>query len=127
MDAVNGYKIAHHDPLIRKIIGKLYHYLISFAFGIHLRDVDCDFRLIRRSILEEIRLESQSGAICVELVKKIQDFGYVFAQVPVHNYFRQYGKSQFFNWPRLGRVSRRLIELYWKLVIRKEHLKTGNP
>ncbi len=126
VDAVNGYKIARHDPLIRKIIGRLYHYFISFAFGIHLRDVDCDFRLIRRSILEEVHLESQSGAICVELVKKIQDFGYVFAQVPVHHYFRQYGKSQFFNWPRLFRVLRRLIELYWKLVIRKEHLKTRN-
>ena len=127
VDAVNGYKIARHDPLIRKIIGKLYHYLISFAFSIHLRDVDCDFRLIRHSILEEIHLESQSGAICVELVKKIQDLGYVFAEVPVHHYFRQYGKSQFFNWHRLVRVMPRLIELYWKLVIRKEHLETGNP
>lgn len=126
IDFVNGYKISRSDPLIRKIIGRLYHYFVSITFGIHLRDVDCDFRLVRRKILDEINLESQSGAICVELVKKIQDLGYVFAQVPVHHYFRQYGKSQFFNWPRLFKVLRRLIELYWKLVIRKEHLKTRN-
>ncbi len=125
VDVVNGYKISRSDPLIRKLIGKLYHWLISFAFGIHLRDVDCDFRLIRRKIFDEIRLESRGGEICVEMVKKIQDRGYVFAEVPVHHYFRQYGKSQFFNWPRLVRVARRLLTLYWKLVVRKEHLKAA--
>jgi hypothetical protein len=92
-------------------------------FGMRLRDVDCDFRLFRREILDVIRLESRSGAVCVEMVKKIQDFGFVFAEVTVHHYFRQYGKSQFFNWRRLLRVVRRLIGLYVQLVIRKEHLK----
>jgi glycosyltransferase involved in cell wall biosynthesis len=122
VDIVNGYKIARQDPLIRKIIGKLYHYFVSGLFGMRLRDVDCDFRLFRREILDVIGLESRSGAICVEMVKKIQDHGYVFAEVPVNHYFRQYGKSQFFNWPRLLRTARRLAALYWKLVIRKEHL-----
>lgn len=123
VDIVNGYKIARSDPLIRKIIGRLYHYFVSFLFGIRLRDVDCDFRLFRRSILEVINLESRSGAICVEMVKKIQDAGYIFAEVPVHHHFRQYGRSQFFNFPRLLRVARRLAVLYWSLVIRKEHLQ----
>jgi glycosyltransferase involved in cell wall biosynthesis len=122
VDIVNGYKIARHDPLIRKILGRVYHYLVSWTFGMRLRDVDCDFRLFRRELLDAIRLESSSGAICVEMVKKIQDLGFVFAEVPVHHYFRQYGKSQFFNWPRLVRVARRLAKLYWKLVVRKEHL-----
>jgi glycosyltransferase involved in cell wall biosynthesis len=123
VDIVNGYKIERHDPLIRKLLGRIYHYFVSFMFGMRLRDVDCDFRLFRREILDVIRLESRSGAVCVEMVKKIQDFGFVFAEVPVHHYFRQYGKSQFFNWRRLLRVVRRLIGLYVQLVIRKEHLK----
>lgn len=125
VDVVNGYKISRSDPLIRKIVGRLYHWFISFVFGIRLRDVDCDFRLIRRKIFNEIQLESRSGAICVEMIKKIQDLGYAFAETPVHHYFRQYGKSQFFNWPRLARVARRLFILFWKLVVRKEHLKAA--
>jgi glycosyltransferase involved in cell wall biosynthesis len=123
VDIVNGYKIERHDPLIRKLLGRIYHYFVSFMFGMRLRDVDCDFRLFRRSILDVIRLESRSGAICVEMVKKIQDFGYVFAEVPVHHHFRQYGKSQFFNFRRLIRTARRLAELFWRLVVRKEHLR----
>jgi glycosyltransferase involved in cell wall biosynthesis len=123
VDVVNGYKIARHDPLSRRIIGRVYHHVVRLAFGFRLRDVDCDFRLIRRSIFDNIHLESDSGTICLEMVKKFQDAGYTFAEVPVHHYHRQYGVSQFFNFRRLVRTARQLAELWWRLVVRREHLK----
>jgi len=122
VDVVNGYKITRHDPISRRVIGWLYHNFVRLAFGFKLRDVDCDFRLIRRSIFDEVELESDTGTICLEMVKKFQDAGYVFAEVPVHHYHRQYGVSQFFNWRRLCRTARHLGVLWWKLVVRKEHL-----
>ena len=123
VDVVNGYKITRHDPLSRRIIGPLYHHVVRLAFGFKLRDVNCDFRLIRRSIFDEIELESTTGTICLEMVKKFQDAGYVFAEVPVHHYPRQYGVSQFFNWRRLLSTAQHLWVLWWKLVVRKEHVK----
>ncbi len=123
VDAVNGYKLARNDSLLRIVIGKAYHHLVALMFGIRIRDVDCDFRLIPRKVLTEIELESVSGAICLELVKKIQDLGYVFAEVPVHHYSRKYGTSQFFSPWRILRTFRQLGGLYWKLVVRKEHLR----
>ena len=45
VDIVNGYKITRSDPFERKIIGRIYHYIVKWTFGFHLRDVDCDFRL----------------------------------------------------------------------------------
>jgi glycosyltransferase involved in cell wall biosynthesis len=123
VDVVNGYKITRHDPIGRRIVGRLYHHFVRMAFGFRLRDVDCDFRLIRRSIFDEIELESDTGTICLEMVKKFQDAGCVFAEVPVHHYHRQYGVSQFFNWRRLLRTVRHLCTLWWKLVVRKEHLQ----
>ncbi|MGB9776775.1 MAG: glycosyltransferase family 2 protein [Anaerolineae bacterium] len=125
VDVVNGYKISRNDPIIRKIVGRLYHYFVKYTFGLKLRDVDCDFRLIRRAIFDEIPLESDSGTICLEMVKKFQDAGYLFAEVPVHHYHRQYGVSQFWNWRRLFRTARQLVALWWKLVVRKEHLRAG--
>jgi glycosyltransferase involved in cell wall biosynthesis len=124
-DVVNGYKIVRQDPLIRRIIGRSYHHFVKLAFGFRLRDVDCDFRLIRRSIFDTIDLESDSGTICLEMVKKFQDAGYVFAEVPVHHYHRQYGKSQFFNWRRLLRTARQLAGLWWKMVVIRKHLQAG--
>ena len=122
VDVVNGYKIDRSDPVIRKVIGRIYHYTVKFLFGFRLRDVDCDFRLIRRSIFDRISLESNHGTICLEMVKKMQDAGYRFAEVPVHHYHRAYGRSQFFNFGRLWRTARDLARLWWKLVVKKEHM-----
>jgi glycosyltransferase involved in cell wall biosynthesis len=123
IDVVNGYKISRRDLLYRKIIGRLYHHFTRLVFGIHLRDVDCDFRLIRRSILERIPLESDTGTICVEMVKKFQEAGYVFAEAPVNHYPRPYGSSQFFVPRRLWRVAGQLAILWWKLVIKGKATK----
>jgi len=123
VDVVNGYKLTRNDSWMRIVIGRAYHYFVKFLFGIRIRDVDCDFRLIPRHILEEIELKSVSGAICLELVKKIEDAGYVFAEVPVNHYSRKYGVSQFFVPWRIVRTLRQLAGLYWMLVIRKEHLR----
>jgi glycosyltransferase involved in cell wall biosynthesis len=121
VDIVNGYKIERHDPLHRVIIGKVYHWSVKTAFQLHIRDTDCDFRLIRRKCFGDIELTSNSGTICLELVKKIQDAGYTFAEVPVHHYHRAYGKSQFFNFPRLWRTGVNLLDLWWRLMVKHEH------
>lgn len=120
VDIVNGYKIDRSDPFHRKIIGRVYHHTVKFLFGFKLRDVDCDFRLIRSKAMHDIALESDSGTICLELVKKLQDAGKRFAEVPVHHYHRTYGESQFFNFPRIWRTLMQLIGLWWKLIVLRQ-------
>src|SRR5207237_8435368 len=124
-DLVNGYKISRSDPLHRIVIGRVYHHLVSFMFGLTVRDVDCDFRLMRRTIFERINLEKTSGVICLEMMKKIQDAGFRIVEVPVHHYHRAFGKSQFFNYRRLVRTGRDLLLLWLALVVRREHLRPG--
>jgi hypothetical protein len=77
--------------------------------------------LIRRSCFQDIELTSNSGTICLELVKKLQDAGYHLTQVPVHHYHRAYGKSQFYNFPRLWRTGVNLLNLWWRLMVKQEH------
>src|SRR5437762_1250584 len=103
-DLVNGYKISRADPVHRIVIGRVYHHIVSLLFGLKLRDVDCDFRLMRRAIFDRINLEKTSGIICVEMMKKIQDVGFRIVEVPVHHYHRAFGTSQFFNFRRLFRT-----------------------
>jgi glycosyltransferase involved in cell wall biosynthesis len=125
VDFVNGYKISRNDPLHRVVIGRLYHWLVKIAFGLRLRDVDCDFRLMRRGVFAKVRLTRSSGVICVELMKKVQDHGFRVAEVPVHHFHRSYGKSQFFNFPRVARTLADLSRLWWELVVRRRHLRPG--
>src|SRR6186997_123167 len=123
VDLVNGYKISRSDPLHRILIGRIYHHTVKILFGLKVRDVDCDFRLMRRHIFDVVRLEKSSGVICLEMMKKFQDAGFRVAEVPVHHYHRAFGTSQFFNFPRILQTVIDVMKLWWQLVIRKEHLK----
>jgi len=119
VDVVNGYKISRSDPIYRKIIGRLYHYIARMMFGFKIRDVDCDFRLMRRSIFDGLVLEYDSGVICVEMISKLTRRGCRFAEVPVHHYFRVSGKSEFFNFSRVFKVGKNIIKLWYKINIKK--------
>jgi glycosyltransferase involved in cell wall biosynthesis len=124
-DLVNGYKISRSDPLHRVIIGRLYHHIVKQLFGLTVRDVDCDFRLMRRSIFERINLEKTSGVICLEMMKKIEDAGFRIVEVPVHHYHRAFGKSQFFNFRRIFKTSVDVMRLWFALVILGQHRRKG--
>ena len=93
VDLVNGYKISRSDPFHRIVIGRIYHHTVKLLFGLRVRDVDCDFRLMRRSIFDTVTLEKNSGVICLEMMKKIQDAGFRVAEVPVHHYHRAFGRA----------------------------------
>jgi glycosyltransferase involved in cell wall biosynthesis len=120
VDMVNGYKIERHDPLHRIIIGRIYHHVVKTMFRLRMRDVDCDFRLLRRSMFDQIELRENSGVICVELMTKVHQAGFRIAEVPVHHFHRAYGQSQFFNVRRVARVVKDLLRLWWQLILRDE-------
>jgi glycosyltransferase involved in cell wall biosynthesis len=122
VDLVNGYKISRSDPMHRIVIGRIYHHTVKILFGLTVRDVDCDFRLMRRRMFDVVRLEKNSGVICLEMMKKFKDAGFRVAEVPVHHYHRAHGKSQFFNFPRIARTGVDVLKLWWALVVRREHL-----
>jgi glycosyltransferase involved in cell wall biosynthesis len=124
-DLVNGYKISRSDPLHRIIIGRVYHHIVSLMFGLTVRDVDCDFRLMRRRIFERINLEKTSGVICLEMMKKIEDAGFRIVEVPVHHYHRAFGKSQFFNFPRIVKTGVDVLRLWFALVVLRQHRRAG--
>lgn len=123
VDWVNGWKISRSDPAYRIVIGRLYHHVVKTLFRLRVRDVDCDFRLMRRRIFETVHLEKDSGVICVEMMKKFQDAGFRVAEHPVHHYHRAHGTSQFFNFARVFRTLVDLMKLWWQLVVRRAHLK----
>src|SRR5947209_17009715 len=51
VDVVQGWKIRRGDSWKRALIGRVYHHGVAHLFRLHIRDVDCDFRLIRRAVI----------------------------------------------------------------------------
>jgi glycosyltransferase involved in cell wall biosynthesis len=121
VDLVNGYKISRSDPWHRIVIGRVYHHTVKVLFGLRVRDVDCDFRLMRRSIFERVHLQHNSGVICLEMMKKVHDAGFRIAEVPVHHFHRAFGRSQFFNFRRLARTAVDVARLWLDLVVFRRH------
>jgi glycosyltransferase involved in cell wall biosynthesis len=117
-DIVQGWKISRSDSWYRKVIGRLYHHVVARAFSLRVRDTDCDFRLFRRALLEQVSLQSTSGVICVEMMQQFQVVGARFAEVPVHHYPRQHGRSQFFRLHHIARASKQLAQLWIRLILR---------
>ncbi len=114
---VNGYKLKRSDPWHRVAIGWLYNQFARRLFRIRLRDIDCDFRLIRRSVLDWAALQSSSGTICVELVRRIEMSGAKVVELPVHHYPRLHGRSQFFRVRSLCTTFLQLCALFFRLVV----------
>lgn len=107
-DVVNGYKIHRADPWIRMLVGTLYNKIAQLRFRLPIRDVDCDFRLIRASVLRKTTLKNSSGGFPLELVLALNSVGARWKETPVHHYPRKHGASQFFS---IKHITNSLLEL----------------
>lgn len=133
IDIVNGYKLKRADKSHRRVLGGMYNHLARWFFRLPIRDVDCDFRLLRRQALEQIDLVSSSGIICVELVRKLHAAGFIFMEAPVNHYPRVHGRSQFFTPLSVTRTAFDFAMFWWRLVVLRQVdsnitlAKTTNP
>ncbi len=109
---VNGYKLERHDPRHRILIGATYNAFARLLFRVQIRDIDCDYRLMRRDLLNGLRLTSTSGTICVELVRKLELLPVRVVEVGVHHYPRLHGRSQFFRVRSLVKTFSQLMRLW---------------
>ncbi len=95
-DLINGYKKNREDTFTRRLAGNVYNAVLHWIYPLAIRDVDCDFRLIRTKKLQSLTLSSNSGLICVELISQLTRSGAKCFEVGVSHFPRQFGHSQFF-------------------------------
>lgn len=120
VDVVNGIKLERQDTTARIVIGNAYKSVMRNLFNTPVYDVDCDFRLIRGRFLKGIEINYHSGAVCVELVKKLQKNGARFREVSVHHLSRKHGSSQFFKFWPLFYTAVDLLKLFKELYLTDE-------
>ena len=107
-DFAQGWKLQRADGTARTVIGRAYHRFVARLFSLRVRDTDCDFRLLRRELVERAGLQCDSGAICVEMMYRFEHAGARCVETPVHHFARAYGHSEFF---RVGHLTRTFADL----------------
>lgn len=95
-DFVFGYRLKRADKFHRIIIAKMLKLWnkIWLNFPFFIRDIDCAFKLMRRSSFLSIgEIQSSGAMINSEFILKIHRKGYKIKQLPVHHYARQLGSA----------------------------------
>ena len=54
-DLIAGFRMHRRDPLTRQLCGLLWGTLVNVLFGLNIRDVNCAFKLVKRSVIDRVK------------------------------------------------------------------------
>jgi putative flippase GtrA len=91
--AVIGYRVHRQDTWMRKLNAWGWKKLVGFIFNVHVRDIDCAFKLFRADFFRTNRLETRGAMINAEILYKLARAGYTYTEVGVQHLPRLAGKA----------------------------------
>lgn len=92
-DAVLGYRIQRQDTWMRKLNAWGWKMLIGIVLGVHVRDIDCAFKLLHTDFLQSYPLETRGAMINAELLYKLNHTGATYQQIGVQHLPRRGGQA----------------------------------
>jgi len=94
-DIVIGYYLSRQVSKATILTSKIWEIIVFILFGLKVTDIDCGFKLIRKSVIEKIpKLEAERGAfISSEFLIKSKKAGFKIVELGVHHYPRVEGKA----------------------------------
>ncbi len=122
VDAVIGFRIKRRDPPHRIFIAKSYNAIVSAAFGLRVRDIDCAMKLFRREVFDGLPLDADSPFLSAELLIKLRGRGTPMAQVGVNHFPRAAGTNTGASFRKIMRTFRDIGKLRWALWTRRSHV-----
>ncbi len=110
-DLAVGYRLKRADHFLRKLNAWAWGVLVRTLFGLHVRDIDCAFKLLPRSLINSIELCSEGALISTELLARAKKRGLRIAEVGVNHYPRTAGTQTGANISVILRAFRELFAL----------------
>ncbi len=111
-DIVTAYRIDRQDPWHRRLNARIYNTTIRVLFGLDLEDIDCAFKIYRRSLFETIEIRSRSIFVSAEILTQAHRRGLVIRQVGVTHYPRRGGEPKGNN-PSVVAAALRDLVRFW--------------
>jgi len=110
-DLAVGYRINRADNPIRRLNAFCWGVLIRALFGLKVRDIDCAFKLLPKSLIGAIELHSSGAMISAELLAKAKYRGLRIAEVGVNHHPRTAGEQTGANAKVILKAFRELFRL----------------
>lgn len=92
-DVVAGFRMERNDPIIRRINAEVFNIAVRILFGVHMRDIDCAFKIFDGPMLRSLDLSAPGALINAEIQAKLRRQGATIVQVGVHHYPRVAGTA----------------------------------
>jgi glycosyltransferase involved in cell wall biosynthesis len=108
-DFAVGFRINRADSFIRRVNAYCWGVLVRAMFGLKVRDIDCAFKLLPKSLIDQIELKSGGALISTELLARARYRGYKIAEVGVNHYPRVAGQQ---TGAKFGVIFRAFKELF---------------
>lgn len=126
-DIVAGFRMERDDPLHRRIFAEIFNVTVRILFGVHLRDIDCAFKVFRGNLLRSIELTAPGALINAEMQAKLRRQGATLAQVGVHHYPRVAGTATGGNPRVIARAMKDTLRLFWSMRSYQPPATAPNP
>ncbi|MDQ3098854.1 MAG: glycosyltransferase family 2 protein [bacterium] len=111
-----GYRTNRIEGIRRLANAKAWSFLINILFGLHVKDVDCAFKLFNQEILQTIQpLQSEGALISTEFLVKAKRAGFKIKEVPVDHLPRKGGTPTGANLKVIIKAFYELLKLWRKI------------
>lgn len=90
-DVVIGYRVHRADGQLRAFNASLFKLFVDILFRVHVKDIDCAFKLIRADRIKNLPLESTGAFISSEFLYRFKKMRVAIKQLPVNHYPRKFG------------------------------------
>jgi hypothetical protein len=111
-DTVAGFRMERSDPIIRRINAEVFNLAVRILFGVHMRDLDCAFKIFRGDQLRSLKLTTSGALINAEIQAKLRRQGATMQQVGVPHYPRVAGSATGGSIRVILRAMRETIQLW---------------
>jgi glycosyltransferase involved in cell wall biosynthesis len=91
-DLIIGFRKHRRDPLARRLNGLMWGTLVNALFGLKVRDVNCAFKLVKRAVIDKVKLSSMGAMVSAELLAKAHKEGFRVVEAGVTHYPRTAGR-----------------------------------
>ena len=114
-DVVAGFRKERHDPFHRRLFAEIFNVTVRVLFGVHLRDIDCAFKVFRGDMVRSLDLSAPGALINTEMQAKLRRMGATLQQVGVNHYPRVAGQATGGNLRVILRAMRETLVLRWRM------------
>lgn len=112
-DVISGYRFDRTTEGVKRTVYTIvYNWMIRLLFGIHVRDINFSFKLMRREVLESIQLRSEGSLIDAELIIKARNHGFIIQQIGLDYFPRVMGTSHLSGMGIILKIFRELVLLF---------------